>query len=304
MTSLTGAKPTLWITGACGTLGLRLVPMLSLAGYSLRLWGQDQKALNSFSNPIVTGPWKTARLDWERRVSGTENVLIHLAAMASARACVEDPKLAYETNVELTNQVTRFAIDHDFSKVVLSSTGLIYGTSFSRPATETQEAKPFDVYTKTKVEAEQVIEGLSQKTRGISLRFSNLYGPTSRPETVFGRLLQEKDSTAPLSIHTLAPTRDFLFIDDALTAIQKTISAALAPGFHSFNISTGVATRVKVLVDTFLRATHPREILETNPSSDPNYNVLDPSKAAIVLGFSPTTDLEAGIRKSIDSRNS
>jgi len=128
-----------------------------------------------------------------------------------------------------------------------------------------------------------------------SLALATVYGPRSTRGVVaaFARGLLQG---APIELAgDGGQTRDFLFVDDAVDAFVR---AAERGSGLLVNVSTGVETSVRALLDTMAGAAG---VAHVEPAScerdvtDVDRIALDPGRAKLHLGWSPWTSLEEGI---------
>ncbi|MEA2457476.1 MAG: GDP-L-fucose synthase [Thermoleophilaceae bacterium] len=100
---------------------------------------------------------------------------------------------------------------------------------------------------------------------------------------------------------TGSPSREFLFVDDAATALI--LAAERLDSSQPVNIGTGIETRIRDLADTIHRLSgFEGEIVwdRSYPDGQPT-RYLDVSRARELMGFEAQTPLEDGLRQTIDS---
>jgi GDP-L-fucose synthase len=99
---------------------------------------------------------------------------------------------------------------------------------------------------------------------------------------------------------TGAPTREFLFVDDAARALL--LAAERAGTSAPFNVGTGLETSIRELAEAVARLTgFAGETVwdSSRPDGQPR-RYLDVSRARELLGFSAEVGLDAGLRMTID----
>lgn len=190
--------------------------------------------------------------------------------------------------------------------VFASSGGAIYrGTPDRAPLTEEAPVGPTTSYGIQKLAAELYLslaadEGWLSAT---TLRIGNAFGGPLPPERLQGFLgvaAAQLASGDPIRVFG-DPTnvRDYVHLDDVCRALELGMSRG--PGYEVFNIGSGRGASVAELVDLLgqVANTMPR-VDHQPPSRDaqrlPGWIVLDSSKAARELGWSPSVTLEAGVR--------
>lgn len=131
-------------------------------------------------------------------------------------------------NVSFTKDVLQFCIRQEgLKKFVHFSSIVVYDNSNVPPVKETGTIAPYyGNYSFTKGVAEEYVRYFSERfgIPSITLRFSNMYGPGQVfenspfliPEKIYQGLTEGR-----VVAQTSKPVRDFLFIDDALEAIEK-----------------------------------------------------------------------------------
>jgi len=146
--------------------------------------------------------------------------------------------------------------------------------------------------------------------RGIYLMPVNLYGPFDNfdPEdshvipALIRKCVEARRAGAPTITcwGTGAATREFLYVEDCADAIVR--AAASYEGELPMNIGSGQEIAVLDLARTVARLSgFGGEILwdSSRPDGQPR-RCLDTSRAKATLGWSATTSLEEGLRKTID----
>ena len=166
---------TVLITGAAGTLGETLAPMLASDGWAVRL--ADIRAVQRVDGSLSTDIRSPD--DVRRAVDGCD-AIIHAAAWHGVHLRDHPPRDFWELNVDGTFNLLDAAVDAGVGRFVLSSTMGVYGSS-SRPnedgpAVRVHEAlplRPGDIYGQSKVIAERLAAYYeeSRGVRAIALRY-------------------------------------------------------------------------------------------------------------------------------------
>jgi UDP-glucose 4-epimerase len=160
---------TVLITGAAGTLGRRIAPMLASEGWTVRL--ADVRPVDDPTGEFISTDLR--RPDEVRRAVEGVGAIIHAAAWHGMHLRDHPARDFWELNVDGTFNVLDAAAEAGVRRFVLSSTMGVYGSS-SRPdedgpAVRVHEAlplRPGDIYGQSKVIAER-LAAFYEETRGI-----------------------------------------------------------------------------------------------------------------------------------------
>jgi dTDP-L-rhamnose 4-epimerase len=173
------------------------------------------------------------------------------------------------------------------------------------PTDEETPVRPGSMYGITKLTQEQMVLTIG-KALGISalaLRYQNVYGPgqsLSNPYTGILSIFSSRiRNGGGINIFEDGKeSRDFVFIDDVVTATVKGIEHE-APLVDVFNVGSGVATDVVTIANTLVRMlgqTVPVKVSGQFRLGDIRHNVADLTKVQAVLGFKPSISIEEGLR--------
>lgn len=238
--------------------------------------------------------------------------IFHLAAQVDVRKSVADPQHDAGINVIGTINVLEAARALSGAAVVFASTGgAIYGEGEGRevPFTEAAEAAPEAAYGASKLAGESYV-ALYRRLYGLpgmALRFGNVYGPRQDPHgeagvvAIFSGLLREG---RPLRVFGDGEqTRDYIFVDDVVAAMLAAETALAERGdavAGPFNVGTGEETSVLELAARLGVAAGVEPVLEHKPErlGEVQRVSIDPAAASRELGWSPRTDLDAGLART------
>ena len=191
------------------------------------------------------------------RESGVE-ILVHHAAQMDVRRSVEDPVFDAEVNILGSLNLAEAARHGGVRQILFASTGgAIYGEQDYFPADEKHEARPVSPYGISKLSYEKYLF-YYHVTYGLDatcLRYANVYGERQNPHGEAGvvaiflnRLLAGQ---APTINGPGLQTRDYVHVSDV---VRANLAAAGRPGFHVYNVGTGVETSVVDLYKELARA--------------------------------------------------
>ncbi|HSD07331.1 NAD-dependent epimerase/dehydratase family protein [Flavobacterium sp.] len=171
---------------------------------------------------------------------------------------------------------------------------------------EESKIHPSSVYGITKQNQEQMIMTVCP-TIGIApvaFRYQNVYGPgqsLSNPYTgilsIFSTQIRNKNGIQ--IFEDGKETRDFVFIDDVVTATILGIEKEEANG-EVFNVGTGVPTDVLTVANSLIKAYDievPVTVTGRFRLGDIRHNYADMTKISQLLGFAPKVFFEEGINR-------
>jgi UDP-glucose 4-epimerase len=234
------------------------------------------------------------------------DTIFHLAAQASVRESVARPALDAEINIQGSLNIFEGAVEAGARKVVFAgSGGTLYGVPDEVPVREDHPRAPGSPYGVSKnavgdyLHYYRTVQGLEYTV----LALSNVYGPRQDPHGEAGVIAifagQLLEPMRPTIFGDGEQTRDFVYVDDVVDAFVR---AADRGDGMLMNIGTGVETTVQDLFDTMawlVGFEEPARYAMARPG-ELQRSALDPALAASELGWKPWTDLEDGLRGTID----
>ncbi len=293
------------VTGGAGFIGSTLANRLAREGHDVRVIddlsaGDPGRLLPevNFTRGSVADKPKLWRL-----LNGVDCVY-HLAARVSVPESILYPREYEATNVGGTVALMEAMRDAGVQRVVLTSSGAIYGEQPHQPVTEDMPPHPTSPYAVSKLAAEYYVSTIGGLwgIETVALRIFNAYGPDqSIPPShapVIPQFMQQALGGGSLVVYGNGEqTRDFVYIDDVIEAL---VTAATAHGIDRqvINVGLGQETSVNNLVRAIERLTG----RETHPLHVPSQSggvsrlVADLASARRWLNYKPQVDLEMGLR--------
>ena len=196
--------------------------------------------------------------------------VFHLAALASVGRSWDDPRRTLAENQEMTlNLLEAVCEEAGDARVLLASSGEVYGPPAALPVTEDAPLRPQSPYALSKA-ATDLLGALYAETRGIRVvraRAFNHAGPGQSDTYVIGTLTRQvADAEAAgereVTLRTGNPdsARDFTDVRDVVAAYGLAVD--LEPG--AYNVASGRAVAVSELIEVVRRQTE----LEVNHEVD------------------------------------
>jgi NDP-hexose 4,6-dehydratase len=295
------AGRTIAVTGASGFLGSHLVERLT--GLGARVLAVDNAPpvassgasadlLRAVQMDIGDRDGMTTLLDEER-----PEVLFHLAAIASPRACARDFATAYRVNVEGTHHLLG-ASPHVPHFVFLSSAA-VYGAPVQLPMSESHPLLGRDPYAVTKIMAELLVENAAANygRRCSVVRNFNAFGPRQPAEYVIPSVIRQALSTGRIEIWNGAPVRDLMFVDNTEDAVL-TIGARAEGG--TYNVGSGRGVRMGDLAAMIAKKVGPDvPVADLGKAVSGSPALVADVRRLTDLGWKETVPFEIGLDRTV-----
>jgi UDP-glucose 4-epimerase len=296
------------ITGAAGFLGSALANQLAREGHQVRglddLSAGDPRMLSPdvhFTRGDVNDRPKLWTLLQE------VDCVYHLAARVSVPESVLYPREYNAVNVGGTVSMMEAMRDVGVRRVILASSGAVYGDQGEQPLKETAIPAPGSPYAVSKVSAEHYIRTIGKLwgMETVCLRIFNAYGPGQRlPPShppVVPHFLRQALRGGTLVVHSDgSQTRDYVYVDDVLSAM---VAAATAPNINGLviNVGSGAETSIRELVRKVGEVTgHEVDSLyNSNTPGGVSRMCADLTLAAQKLNYRSSIKLDEGLRLTL-----
>ncbi|RME78106.1 MAG: NAD-dependent epimerase/dehydratase family protein [Chloroflexi bacterium] len=297
------------ITGGAGFIGARLANYLVRQGHTVRVLddlsaGDHQRLLPEVH--FTRGDVEDKPKVW--RLLSKVDCVYHLAARVSVPESVLYPREYNQTNVSGTVAVMEAMRDAGIKRVVLASSGAVYGEQPVSPVHEDLLPHPSSPYAVSKLAAEGYVHTIGREwnIETVSLRIFNAYGPGQAiPPThppVIPQFVRQILGGGSVVIHGGGEqVRDYIYVDDVVRAL---VAAATADGVNrqTINVGTGVGTSVRELVRIIEQVTgrQAQVIVNTAVSGGVSRLVADTRRAEALLGFRAEVSLAQGIARLLE----
>jgi len=298
------------ITGGAGFLGSALARRLVAEGHQVRVL-DDLSAGDPERLPpqvlFTRGDVRDRPKLWTL-LQGIQCVF-HLAARVSVAESVAYPREYNDVNVGGTVALMEAMRDVRVRRVVLASSGTVYGEQPKQPVDENMRPNPIAPYAVSKIAAEYYVStlGALYDIETVILRIFNAYGPgQSIPAAhapVIPQFLKQALSGGSLVVFGDGlQTRDFVYVDDVVNAL---IAAAMTPGVNRqiINVGSGQEVSINTLVRIIGEVTGRQLSVLYNEKQSGGVSRLVASlaKAQALLGYQPKVDLYTGLRRLLAS---
>ncbi len=292
------------VTGGSGFLGHHLCRALLAAGHTV-------KNIDLRPNPevetVIADICDTERMLVEIRDA---DVVFHLAALIEAGESVKFPQKFVDVNISGTVSVLEAMRQNQVPTFIFSSSAAVYGEPLRVPILEDDRTLPINPYGMTKLAMEALVSSYvaSYKMTGIGLRYFNLYGPEEhhQPEShAIPRFIEQIQSGQEVTVWGNGQhQRDFIYITDVVEAHLQSLKLAeqQPQKYHYLNLSTNHPTEVRQVIQMLEQLMGKKANVRNFPErpGDPLVLVADSSKATQVLGWTARTQIEEGLKKTVE----
>jgi CDP-glucose 4,6-dehydratase len=236
--------------------------------------------------------------------------VFHLAAQTIVGVARESPLETLEVNVRGAWNVFEACREHGVARVVFASSDKAYGSSPDLPYREDFPLRAAYPYDASKAAADIIARSYAN-AYGLPLavtRFANIYGGG---DFNFSRLIPEAtiavlDGRPPVIRSDGSPERDFLHVDDAVSAylaIEAALGSEGARG-EAFNAGGERPHAVREVVDLIATAAgtgiEPEYLGSGTPDGEIDRQYVDSSKLREVTGWQPRVELADGLRETLE----
>ncbi len=232
------ADAPILITGGAGFIGSHLSDALLARGYAVRIVDdlstgkRDNLQLDHPLLELVEGDVADAKLV-QRAAAGCQAV-VHLAAVASVQASVDDPVRTHQSNFIGTLNVCEAMRVHGVRRVLFASSAAVYGNNGEgQSIAEDTPKAPLTPYAVDKLASEQYLE-FYRRQHGLEpviFRFFNIFGPRQDPSSPYSGVISIFSERAvqgqPITVFGDGEqTRDFLYVGDLVQVMVQALEQA------------------------------------------------------------------------------
>lgn len=300
------------ITGGAGFIGSHLVERLLAAGDRVRVVddlssGKRQNLPDHDALELIVGDIRDAGLI-DRCAKGMDAV-VHLAAIASVQASIDDPVRTHQVNFDGTLNLLEASRRHGVKRFIYACSAAVYGDAVIIPVPEETMPKPLSPYAVDKLSGEHYLLHYHRAygLAATSFRFFNIYGPRQDPSSpysgvisIFVECLKRNRPVTVFGDGT--QTRDFVYVADLANLLARAARGMEGNG-GVFNVGTGVRHSLLQLL-TYLEKLSGKEIERRHEPVRPGdiqHSCADVSRLTSSYGSAPATPFEQGLKKLLES---
>lgn len=296
------------ITGANGFVGRHTCEAILKAGAKLtQLVHTNESSSNTERVQIAVDLTNRNRVA-EIFSALQPDYVIHLAGEKNRNDIGTQFRDSYDRNLSISLNVIEACLAlPKFKRLIFLGSCDEYGR-VSSPFDETQREMPENIYGLSKLVVTKILSGLHQSSQfpSVALRPTVIYGPNQGDEMFLSALIQSLLTQKDFAMTYGEQYRDFVYIDDVVDAIIKSLTADNRVNGAVINIGAGASWQVKNIATLVANLIHKNAnnhlkfgVVPYRPTEVMNY-AANIGRAEQLLCWHPTTKLEQGLQQTIN----
>ncbi|GGU59028.1 NAD-dependent dehydratase [Pseudomonas laurentiana] len=304
------ADAPILITGGAGFIGSHLSDALLAKGYAVRVL--DDLSTGKRSNlqlqhpklQLIEGDVADATLV-AQAAAGCQAV-VHLAAVASVQASVEDPVKTHQSNFIGTLNVCEAMRLAGIRRVLFASSAAVYGNNGEGESISEDTPKaPLTPYAVDKLASEQYLD-FYRRQHGLEpviFRFFNIFGPRQDPSSPYSGVISIFSERAlngqPITVFGDGEqTRDFVYVGDLVSVMLQALELDQVEE-GAVNVGLNQATSLNQLLATLKTVVGSLPAISHGParSGDIRHSRADNTRLLQRFRFPEPTPMAEGLAR-------
>ncbi|MDF9619063.1 NAD-dependent epimerase/dehydratase family protein [Pseudomonas entomophila] len=304
------ADAPILITGGAGFIGSHLCDALLEKGYAVRILDdlstgkRENLQLGHPQLELLEGDVADAAL--VARAAAGCRAVVHLAAVASVQASVEDPVKTHQSNFIGTLNVCEAMRLNGVRRVLFASSAAVYGNNGEgQSIVEDTPKAPLTPYAVDKLASEQYLD-FYRRQHGLEpvvLRFFNIFGPRQDPSSPYSGVIsifcERALAGQPITVFGDGEqTRDFLYVGDLVQVMVQALEQdAVEEG--AVNIGLNQATSLNQLLSALEQVVGTLPAVSHGParSGDIRHSRADNARLLARFEFPAPTPFTEGLAR-------
>ena len=280
------------ITGSNGFIGSALSTQLEKMGFTIVTFNSVDGDISDFN---FISKFENVRIDY----------IFHLAAKSFIPDSWNNPLKFYKTSILGTGNILEFCRVRNIPLTFVSA--YLYGEPNQLPISENDKINANNPYAHSKFLAEELCKFYSENFNiKISIaRPFNIYGKKQNENFLIPYIIKQLLVENEIKVKDLTPKRDYLYLDDLIAGLIKTMDCQHT--FSVFNFGSSSSVSVKEIIETIqeIMGTNKKVIDEKIRRKNEIMDVVaDIRKAKEELDWTPKISFKDGIKYIIsDLRN-
>lgn len=222
-----------------------------------------------------------------RHFEGADTV-VHLAAVRGGVSITD-----FSDNERITENVLLAMNAANVRRFVFMSSIAVYSDQDKLPWREDQPCRPISLYGISKLACENLFRlyAVRFKLEGVIFRLAPVYGEFDPNKRMISAFIHQALDRKRIVINSCsAAKRDFIYLQDAVSALEFGISAGI-PGVNVYNIGSGerltnleIADRINCAFENPVQIEYHEEVPETMPEAYADLSAAE--KAGFISSYS------------------
>ena len=303
------ADAPILITGGAGFIGSHLCDALLDLGRTVRVL--DDLSTGKRSNLRLDHPGLSliegdvADAACVRRAMAGCVAVVHLAAVASVQASVEEPVRTHQSNFVGTLNVCEAMRIHGVRRVLFASSAAVYGNNGEGQAIAEDTPKaPLTPYAVDKLAGEQYLD-FYRRQHGLEpvvFRFFNIFGPRQDPSSPYSGVISIFAERAlrqqPITVFGDGEqTRDFLYVGDLVQILCQALAIETVEA-GAVNVGLNQATSLNQLLAALGQVVGSLPAVDHAPAraGDIKHSRADNTRLLARFGMAEPTSIQVGLQ--------
>ena len=302
-----------FVSGGAGFIGSHLTERLLERGHAVLVY--DNLSTGKWENlPVTHGDLEFIQGDIRNAALVSElmqgmDAVVHLAAVASVQASIDDPVTTHQTNFDGTVNMLEAARQIGIDRFLYASSAAIYGDTSEVPVSEDTIPSPLSPYAADKLAGEECLLDYFNRfgISATSFRFFNIYGPRQDPSSPYSGVISifvdRLMNNQPVTVFgDGAQTRDFVYVSDLVDLLVKALDESHGAG-GIFNVGTGTRHSLLELLD-HLEKLSGKKIKRRHEPERPGdilHSCADITRLTQTFRSAPSTPFDQGLKKLLES---
>jgi len=297
-------KKKILIVGGTGFIGYHLAKKCIKKNWQVTSISKNKPKLKRSLKKINYIVGDISKINFiKKTIVKNYNYVVNLSGYVDHSSNPSRERIILKTHFTGCKNIVNVLLNKKVESFVQIGTGNEYGNS-SSPQSEKISCKPKTAYAKAKLlSTKYLIKCFKEKNFPATiLRIYQVYGPKQDQNRFIPNIIEgcKKNYNFPCSKGD--QSRDFLFVDDAVDAIIKSLTIEKSNG-NVINIGQGKATKIKkivILIKNIFKKGNPMFGAIKMRSDELKTIYPNIKKAKKILGWTPKISLKNGIKKSIN----
>lgn len=233
------------------------------------------------------------------------DVVFHMGGFVDLTRTFDVAQRCININVIGTTHLLEALSNNHPKRFILASTEEVYGEG-DIPYKEENTTYPPSPYAISKLAAEHMSRMYAVQCGfpAIIFRIGTMYGPHQPDHRYIHQTINKALANEDIPLNSGTKKRDYIYVDDVVDAMVKAFELKRFHGVEVINLGSGTNMTLKSLVEKIVRLTNSTSTLRIGQIpdriSEADDWLLDIVKAKKILDWEPKTDIESGLKETIE----